>query len=269
MARHPATNSTPRSAPALRPSTISVGDATSGTATGTSAPPSQPVAASAAGGRRARRISAGDGADDADGQAQGGRADVEGVEDRSRQRRHDDDDGGADRPADGGRRRPLGATVAAAGTPSATNSGLQRGDEGDAPQPHEGASWPRPSGASTMATVRSRAEMACCWSSMRVTSSMNQAPSVSGSAGPVRPADPAPRRRGRRCTRRGRRAAGASRPAGRRPRRRATARSAPRRRRRSRRRAGTVVPRTSDPHGPACWLTQRTWLPNSPAWRRA
>ena len=29
--------------------------------------------------------------------------------------------------------------------------------------------------------------MACCWSSIRVTSSMNHAPSVSGSAGPRRP----------------------------------------------------------------------------------
>ena len=56
-------------------------------------------------------------------------------------------------------------------------SGSSRASNATAHSHADGAGWPGDGVESTIAVVRRRAEIACCWSSIRVTSPMNQAPS--------------------------------------------------------------------------------------------
>ena len=111
--------------------------------------------------------------------------------------------------------------------------------------------------------------MACCWSSMRVTPSMNHAPSVMPASAGTAPDQPwasiaSPAMQVARSASGPRRSlirsstwATRHSPVSASP---TTPYPPPR---------GTFVPRTATPHGPACWLTQRTELPKIPAWRRA
>ena len=186
-------------------------------------------------GRSAEQVDcAGQRRDDPGGDAERGLADVKGLQQRPTGRRGRADREPADRPAGGGHaddvpRRPPGARDR-----ERRPGRVQRQHQHRGPQPAR-----RPvvavrssvaSLASTIGIVRSSPASACCWSSIRVSPSRNQAPSTrSGRGPPARPrrriAPPSPARRRRS---RVRRVAPAGRPARAPPGRPATIRSAPR-----------------------------------------
>ena len=228
---------TPRSAPALRPSMIERrrgderhGDRDEGAAEPRRWPPS------VGGARRARRISPATAATMPTARRSAGFADVEGVEDRPRQRGADDDDAAAPiAPPTRRRSSPARLRAGPARHAERHEQRVQRGDEGDAPQPLDGASRPRSVGASTIGdraqqrrdgvllVVHPRDVVDEPGAVGQRIGGLVVALHLDGEAGDAR------RPLGERLPR--------SRRGGRRPRRRATARSAPRRRRRSRRRA--------------------------------
>ena len=235
-ARQPATNSTPRSAPALeaeqdhrRRGDERHGDGHQGAA--------EPAGRRlAAGGAAGQADEAGGGGDDADGEAERparltSRASRIGPE-TAAATHHDERRRWRRRRRPSSPARPRRPRVAR----RADEQRVERGEQGERPQPRRSARRGRWSPAPRRwPTVRSSAEMACCWSSIRVTSSMNQAPSARGSDGPSRPCT-STARPAMHSARSAERGAGVGQPlVG--DRRSATARSAPRRRRRSRRRA--------------------------------
>ena len=129
----------------------------------------------------------GDAADDSDPDARRRRRHVEHVEQRSGEQPGEHEQDRAECAAEQSDRDALAARRTAWYTEGDEHR-VDRGDESEHPQPRTTVRR-RPSSAasSTTATVRSRAEMACCWSSMRVTPSTNHAPSTRVRATAQRP----------------------------------------------------------------------------------